>query len=562
MRKASYSIFAVILVAALVLFAVGYQTLRTSAQTPTPTPAPTPLTYGTLDNFDVINDTGGETHGFEIELEGISVADVPYTFGAPYQRYGDPTITSPSPGVVVIRYAATYSGGQWGSTVAGAPGSTPIAVAPYLPTQGHSCWTGGVADAAIYYAAGCDHFGASLNAVPTRTTYRWLVENPNSPGTLIPFGSNESLPAPVWNVTPAATPGDPAIAASAAIDPITPPAGQSFGDAMWVKIYVTELPNPVHAEDLDHMVIDDPNVNIVPNEPAEIEFEWELLQGERLSDGTIAGSLTFGGPVVAGNEAVSRRFEFYKYTGQYKSDHEALCTNPLNPAQQVPELCGTPDPNGVAGVGDLMGAQNAAVNLMGPVVVVPENHAPVAYPDLVTTDEDVMLTISPAILTGNDFDRDGNALNLHSVQNPTGGTVVWNGVDVIFTPDPNFNGQAGFSYTIDDGFLISSSTVSVTVNPVNDPPTAYAGPTQTVKVTSVVALSGSAVDIDSTVFTYNWVFTSVPARSKAALSSTTSATPTFKADKVGTYVLSLVINDGQFSSSPATVTINAVKGKK
>lgn len=29
-------------------------------------------TYGTLSNFDVVNDTGQPCHGFEIELEGIS----------------------------------------------------------------------------------------------------------------------------------------------------------------------------------------------------------------------------------------------------------------------------------------------------------------------------------------------------------------------------------------------------------------------------------------------------------------------------------------------------------
>ena len=40
-----------------------------------------PIMYGTLSNFDVINDTGHPTNGFEIELEGISPGDVVYTFG-------------------------------------------------------------------------------------------------------------------------------------------------------------------------------------------------------------------------------------------------------------------------------------------------------------------------------------------------------------------------------------------------------------------------------------------------------------------------------------------------
>jgi hypothetical protein len=57
----------------LFLLVVGYPTSVATAQT----------IYGTLDNFDVINDTGGETHGFEIELEGITSSDVAYTFGTP-----------------------------------------------------------------------------------------------------------------------------------------------------------------------------------------------------------------------------------------------------------------------------------------------------------------------------------------------------------------------------------------------------------------------------------------------------------------------------------------------
>ena len=39
-------------------------------------------TFGTLSNFDVFNDTGQESHGFEIELDGVSSGDVSFTFGS------------------------------------------------------------------------------------------------------------------------------------------------------------------------------------------------------------------------------------------------------------------------------------------------------------------------------------------------------------------------------------------------------------------------------------------------------------------------------------------------
>lgn len=300
------------------------------------------ITYGTLDNFDVINDTMGECHGFEIELEGLQPADVVYTFGAPYQRYGDPTIV-PTANGVIIRYAAAYDIGTktWSAT-------TPYTAPPYLPTQGHSCWTMGVPDPIQYFSCGCDHFGASLNATPTKTTYRWLIEG--APGTLTQFGSNAQLPAPVWNVTPQpppmpGLPPPPPIVAAAIMPPA--PDVYEFGDALWVKIFVTELPNGLQSDDLNHLVVDDPEVDIVPNEPAEVEIEWVLLQASTEND----GEQEFGAEVGADSEAVSRRFEFYKYVGEYDAEtHEAVCDNP--------DVC--PD-----AVGDIIGAQNVAINLAG-----------------------------------------------------------------------------------------------------------------------------------------------------------------------------------------------------
>ncbi len=57
-------------------------------------PASGATLYGSLSNFDVVNDTGEVCHGFEIELEGVNPSDIAFTFGAPYIRYGDPTLVS------------------------------------------------------------------------------------------------------------------------------------------------------------------------------------------------------------------------------------------------------------------------------------------------------------------------------------------------------------------------------------------------------------------------------------------------------------------------------------
>jgi hypothetical protein len=92
----------------------------------------------------------------------------------------------------------------------------------------------------------------------------------------------------------------------------------------------------------------------------------------------------------------------------------------------------------------------------------------------------------------------------------------------------------------------------------NSAPTADAGADLTNVVTgSLVTLSGSGSDADGDTLSYDWAFTSAPSGSTAALSDPTVAQPTFTADKSGTYVLSLTVNDGKVNSAAATVTVVA-----
>jgi hypothetical protein len=87
---------------------------------------------------------------------------------------------------------------------------------------------------------------------------------------------------------------------------------------------------------------------------------------------------------------------------------------------------------------------------------------------------------------------------------------------------------------------------------------ANAGVAQNVTTASVVTLDGSASsDANRDVLTYLWTLVSKPTSSTAALSSTTSAKPTFSADIAGVYVVSLVVNDGALSSPVTTTTITA-----
>ncbi|WP_331442613.1 PKD domain-containing protein, partial [Vibrio fortis] len=104
----------------------------------------------------------------------------------------------------------------------------------------------------------------------------------------------------------------------------------------------------------------------------------------------------------------------------------------------------------------------------------------------------------------------------------------------------------------------SASDSSPTSGPNNQTPIAIAGINQQVKVNQVVHLDGTrSVDYDNDLISYSWSFSEKPAGSEAQLSSLEAIKPTFVADQIGTYYLSLVVNDGQVNSRPNQVKIVA-----
>ena len=109
--------------------------------------------------------------------------------------------------------------------------------------------------------------------------------------------------------------------------------------------------------------------------------------------------------------------------------------------------------------------------------------------------------------------------------------------------------------TVSNGF--GSDTATVAFSTTNSPPVADAGPSQTVALGSTVTLNGGgSSDVDGNALTYAWTLVSRPTGSVAALGNPTTVSPTFVADKPGTYVAQLVVNDGQVSSGPSTVHIS------
>jgi hypothetical protein len=97
-----------------------------------------------------------------------------------------------------------------------------------------------------------------------------------------------------------------------------------------------------------------------------------------------------------------------------------------------------------------------------------------------------------------------------------------------------------------------------TPTPSNVAPIANPGQSQNVVIGTAVTLDASASsDANSDPLTYLWTLTAKPAGSLAVLSSPSVVKPTFTADVVGTYSLTLVVNDGKLNSTTASVQVVA-----
>src|SRR5205085_1035691 len=113
--------------------------------------------------------------------------------------------------------------------------------------------------------------------------------------------------------------------------------------------------------------------------------------------------------------------------------------------------------------------------------------------DSATTDEDTQVAVD---VVANDTDVDGDVLTLDSVGNATNGTVTVSDGKALFSPNSNFSGAGSFTYVVKDGQGgEASGSVTVTINPVNDAPTANTQSAVTDEDTSVsITLTGSDVE--------------------------------------------------------------------
>lgn len=146
------------------------------------------IAYGSINNFDCVNDTGQECHGFEIEIDDIHCSDVTYTYD--WNHYGPPKLrednSDPAHPKCFIRHEAVRNpDGSWSAYTA-------IPSGPITPTDGHQ-----FTDPSVNF--GGEHFGVGYYGTPTAVKYNWLVDD--GAGNLT-YGGVVNISTPVFSYAP------------------------------------------------------------------------------------------------------------------------------------------------------------------------------------------------------------------------------------------------------------------------------------------------------------------------------------------------------------------------
>ena len=190
------------------------------------------------------------------------------------------------------------------------------------------------------------------------------------------------------------------------------------------------------------------------------------------------------------------------------------------------------------------------------VTVTAVNDAPVAFDDADSISEDGTSTVG---VLANDSDVEGDTLTIQSVTQGANGSVVDNGDGTLtYTPNPDWNGVDTFTYTVSDGALTDTATVTVTVTAVNDAPVAVDD------LDSIAEDGSSTVDVlanDSDVEGDTLTIQSVTQGVNGSVVDNGDGTVTYTpaADWNGVDTFTYTVSDGALTdTATVTVTVTAV----
>lgn len=197
------------------------------------------------------------------------------------------------------------------------------------------------------------------------------------------------------------------------------------------------------------------------------------------------------------------------------------------------------------------------------VTVTSVNDIPVAVADTASTDEDVQISLN---VLSNDTDADGDTLTISAVNSSEGVVSIDSTNNTIsYTPTDNFHGSVTIDYSISDGNGGSaSSSVAVTVNPINDHPTIVADTHSTSEdTTSNIDPLANDSDVDGDILSItaatanNGTVTikQAAAKSAGAVNSTHTLDYVPNANYNGSETITYTISDGNGGTGTSTIAV-------
>ena len=184
------------------------------------------------------------------------------------------------------------------------------------------------------------------------------------------------------------------------------------------------------------------------------------------------------------------------------------------------------------------------------IIVNPVNDTPYAFFLSVGVESN-----SSADFTLNYGDIDGDALTFEVTSGPASGILSGTAPALTYTPNADFSGQDGFTYTVTDPSGASASeSVVIEVSAVNAPPVAYSQDVSTFEDNYFyITLTGT--DPEGAELTYQVL--SEPTHGEISVDWNEiryTPDPEFN----GLDSLTFLVNDGELDSAPATITITVI----
>jgi len=204
------------------------------------------------------------------------------------------------------------------------------------------------------------------------------------------------------------------------------------------------------------------------------------------------------------------------------------------------------------------GGLNSAVSH---VQISTENTSPIADAG---SDQEVQLINSIVTLDGSlSFDLEGDDLVSFSwsiIQQPLGSTAtILDPTAITTTIIPEVKGDYVLQLVVTDFYGLDSSPDTITLSFSNLQPVADSGGNLAATVGDTVSLNGSgSSDPNGDLLSYRWNLVSVPFSSTAAIANGTAQIASIVPDTSGTYVISLIVNDGTIDSTSSNMTLVAV----